>query len=374
MQPPQYPLGGADSSADERPSRTGSPRPWWAPALEPDLPRIGARRAYTEVLLVFAGFFLVGIIAAGLLLAGRSQDVAGSSGSWGVYLTQAVEVLTQAGLAVTVVILLAARRGVTAETLGLRIPRLSDGRFAASRTVRIVAWCLFALIAGGVVNGLLQSGHLPNNSTNAPGLIFGVADSLQAGLVEELVVLAFVIVTLRQAGRPLWEVILIALLLRGSYHIYYGPGVVGILLWAAIYVWLYLRFRQLLPMMICHAAWDAVAFLAQRWDVVAGVATLVVVAIWIAAPILWLTERNATDYQPTALTGPWQASPGSAPAFGAPGWPPVVARPIAPAGWYPDPDPDPGPGAQRRWRWWDGRTWTHHVSPLGAADRGRSTR
>jgi hypothetical protein len=41
-----------------------TPRHWWSPAPDPDLPPISTRRAYTEVLLVFGAFFLAGIVGA----------------------------------------------------------------------------------------------------------------------------------------------------------------------------------------------------------------------------------------------------------------------------------------------------------------------
>jgi hypothetical protein len=342
-------------------------RRWWSitPPPGPRPAPIGARRAYAEVLLAYGAFFAVGVIAAALLLGGRAKDLP-DSGSWAIYLTQAVGDLTQIGLAVAVILLLGARRGVTPTTLGFSLPRRPDGAWAAGRTVRIVAWCMFALVLGGVVNAALQTGHLPNSTPNAPELIFGVVDSIQAGVIEELVVLAFVVVTLRQAGRPWWEVTAVALVLRGAYHIYYGPGVLGILVWAALYYWIYLRFRTLVPMMVCHAAWDSVGFLSQRWDAVATVGVLVVAVIWIAAPVLWLIERSNNR---TVGVGPWASGYGAFPgghAVGYPGHPYPSGgggrsgspAPSAgpPPGWHPDPT------GVNRWRWWDGRAWTDHVS------------
>lgn len=401
--------------APTRPATEPGRRRWWSPAPAPDLDELApvtARRAYVEVLFVFAAFFLTGIVGAALLLAGRYQNLL-QSGSWAIYGTQAVDVCMQIALAVVVVLLLSARRGVGAGQLGLRVPRLDDGRLAVSQTVRIVAWALVGLIAGGIVNGIIQSGHLPTGPPTAPELVFGMVDSVQAGVIEELVVLAFVVVTLRQARRPLWEITLVALVLRGSYHIYYGPGVVGILLWAAIYYWTYLRFRQLVPLMVCHALWDVVGFLSQRWPAVTGVAVLVVVVIWIVAPILWLVERNnrvlvgpaggrGGHWPPgTWPAGGWPAGewrPGAWPEGGWPsgGWPPGGRAAGSPPGGLtapgagPPPDgagpprdgaglprdgagngrrPPPGwhpdPAGHNRWRWWDGERWTEHVSSHG---------
>lgn len=332
--------------APATPPRSARGPKWWSAAPDPVLPPITARRAYTEVLAVYAAFFLVGIIAAGLLLAGRSDDVT-STGSWGVYLTAAVDQLTQIGLAVAVVLLLAARRRVRPADLGWRIPRLADGRVAVSRSVRMVAWCFAAIVFGNIFVALLQTGSLPDTRTSAPELIFSVVQAAQAGVIEELVVLAFVVVTLRQAGRPWWEVTTVALVLRAAYHIYYGPGVFGILIWAALFYWIYLRFRQLVPLMVCHGIWDAVAFLSRASTAVLVVGELLVVALWLTSVILWLIERNAPS--PAVPPGP------------AP--PPAVRSPAAPSPAYPPPGWHPDPAGANRWRWWDGRRWTDYVSP-----------
>ncbi len=307
-----------------------APRHWWSPLPFPPLPPISARRAYTEVVLVFAAFFLAGIVGAGLLLADRYHNLL-QNGSWSDYGPEFVSVLAQIGLALAVVLLLSARRGVTAATLGLSLPHRRDGRFAAGQATRILAWAIFAQVIGGIINSAVQTGHLPTSRPNAPELIFAVGDSLQAGVVEELVVLAFVVVTLRQAGRDWWEIAFVALVLRCSYHIYYGPGVLGILVWAALFLWIYVRFRSLILLMVAHAAWDTTGFLSQRWPAVAGGAVVIAVGIWIAAPITWLVERNNPDQ--------------------------LVYDPgLPPPGWQAD------PGGVHYWRWWDGRRWTDYVS------------
>jgi hypothetical protein len=396
--PPEVPGAGAPAADGAAPRR----RRWWAIAADPVLPGISTRRAYGEVLFVYLVFFGVGIIAAGLLLGGRGHDLP-TGGSWGVYSANIVDQLAQIGLAVAVVLLLAARRGVSAGALGVRVPREADGRVATSRAIRMCAWCFLAIIVGGIINSALQTGHLPTSNTNAPELIFGVADALQAGIIEELVVLAFLVVTLRQANRPWWEVVTVALVLRGAYHIYYGPGVVGIIVWAALYLWIYLRFRDVVPLMVCHALWDAVGFLSQAASAVAGFGMLCIILLWITAVVLWLVDRS--NGGSVAVAGPgygyaygpphggypgaaWPpsgpgpgpaangtAGPGSGWAPGPPGQtapagtPPAVATsaPAVPApaaaappppgaGWFPD------PSGANRWRWWDGQRWTEHIS------------
>lgn len=312
-------------------------RPWWAPDPSPgsELEPISTRRAYTEVLLVFAAFFLAGVAAAAFLLANRNSGSV--NGSWSTFVPATINEIAQTGLAVALVLLLAARRGVSARTLGLSVPRDPNGRLAGGAAVRTLGWALFALILGGIVNSVLQTGHLPKSTPNAPELIYSTFRSVNAGVVEELVVLAFVVVTLRQARRPWWEVTAVALVLRGSYHIYYGPGVFGILVWAALFYWIYLRTRNLWILMMAHAGWDTVSFFSQRWPGVGGVAFSFAVLVWLVGGITWLAERNRLP----------PATPEGAVA-------PVAYS--APPGWQPD------PSGQHRWRWWDGQRWTQHVA------------
>jgi hypothetical protein len=172
------------------------------------------------------------------------------------------------------------------------------------------------------------------------------------------VVLAFVVVTLRQAGRPWWEVTTVALVLRCSYHIYYGPGVVGILVWAALFYWIYLRTRSLILLMICHAGWDAVGFLAQSWPAASAVGLLIGIGVCIAGPITWLVERNAVPaggWHPAGAAGTGTIGTGTAGA-GAARWGPDGSPGWAPPGWQPD------PAGIHYWRWWDGQRWTEYVS------------
>lgn len=285
---------------------------------------------------MFAAFFGAGILAAGFSLGNALPT---TNGGWGLFGPNAFDQVAQGGLAVALVVLLLRNRGVSRQAFGLDVPRRPGGGWAAGQTLRLATWAVLALIAGSVVTSAVATGgySFPSH-LRAPFLTYAVASSLNAGVVEEVVVLGFVVATLRQARRPPWEVLVVALVLRSSYHVYYGVGVVGILIWGSVFVWLYLRTRSLLPIMAVHAAWDTTVFMAQRWPVAILFGLLVVVAMVIASPITWLAERSNPQLAP------------------APG-PSVAAQPswqgyYAPPGWRPD------PSGQYRWRWWDGVRWT----------------
>jgi uncharacterized protein len=107
-----------------------------------------------------------------------------------------------------------------------------------------------------------------------------------SGIVEEIVVLGFLVRRLEQLGLRTSWIVVIAVLVRVSYHLYYGWGAIPIALWALATVLCYLRIRRLLPFILCHIAWDAAipfrAFYAPAYHVmfIAAVATGTVLALW----------------------------------------------------------------------------------------------
>ncbi len=275
---------------------------WWSPLPPPPSQPISARRAYAEVLLLFAASFGSGIIAAAESVAGRHLPNPG--GSWALYGPAAVSVLGAAGITALAVLLLSARRGLTAAALGLGWPPAAaagERTPGAGATVRVIGWAVLAIAGGGAINGALATGHLA--APPQPGLasfVYGVATALNAGLVEELVVLAFTISTLLQARRPLPEVVIVALLMRCSYHIYYGPGVLGIAVWASLFIWIYLRTRQLLPLIMVHFGWDVLGSILPSFPhppksvilLVDLVILFGLLGLYLAGPVSWLVERS----------------------------------------------------------------------------------
>ncbi|MHB1876385.1 MAG: CPBP family intramembrane glutamic endopeptidase [Streptosporangiaceae bacterium] len=327
--------------------------------------RISARRAYLEVILVWALFFAASVVAGAETLAGRYPA---PSGSWAVFGPAAISELASATLALLAVVLLSARRGVTPRYLGYGPPRKPDGRPAHAQALRLAVWAIGALLLGGVITSLLATGQLNQPTHQGPAyLVYATSASIAAGIIEESVVLAFLVTTLRQAGRPLLEIVAVAVVLRCSYHDYYGPGVIGIAIWAALFVWIYLRGGSILPLIVVHFLWDFTIFLGQQWRVVIalrGVTFLLLLPL--AATVSWLVEvvsrhsaAGPPGYGSYPLSGPYgppgpygmPAGPYGAPGPGwqgpGPGWPgpgPGWPGPGPGAGPLPGPGwPDPGP-------------------------------
>jgi membrane protease YdiL (CAAX protease family) len=318
--------GSADmeSRPDVWPGPVGRPARahWWSAQPPPPAPPITARRAYAEVLLVFAAFFAASVIAGGETLARRYPR---PSGSWAVFTPASVGALGTCVLAILVTVLLSGRRGIKPSWLGFSWPRRWDGRIGAAQSLRIGVWAIAALLAGGAITSAVAMGNKLGQPAHqdAAYLVYTLAASLTAGLVEETVVLAFVVTTLRQARRPTAEILLVAVLLRCSYHDYYGLGVIGIATWAAVFVWLFLRTGSVLPLIVVHVLWDANIFLGQRWHEVQIATANIWILLVLAAAITWLVDVKARRAPPPpgppVLSPPGQAgSPLPAASFDPP--------------------------------------------------------
>lgn len=88
-----------------------------------------------------------------------------------------------------------------------------------------------------------------------------VLAAVQNAVLEEVVVVGYLITRLRELGWPDWRAILASAVLRGSYHLYQGFGAfLGNLVMGLIFGYFYQRFRRVLPLVIAHAILDVVSF------------------------------------------------------------------------------------------------------------------
>jgi len=115
---------------------------------------------------------------------------------------------------------------------------------------------LLAYKAGLNVNVVAES--LPDVWWRFPVLILS---ALQNGLLEEVLVIGYLLTRLRKlAIPPAWAVV-IAATLRGSYHLYQGfGGFAGNAVMGLIFGFLFLRWRRAAPMIVAHTLIDGVAF------------------------------------------------------------------------------------------------------------------
>jgi membrane protease YdiL (CAAX protease family) len=81
------------------------------------------------------------------------------------------------------------------------------------------------------------------------------------GILEEIVVLAYLLRRLDQLGWTPWKAILLSAVLRGSYHLYQGFGAfVGNAVMGIVFGIFYKRWGRCTPMIVAHTLIDAVTF------------------------------------------------------------------------------------------------------------------
>jgi membrane protease YdiL (CAAX protease family) len=84
-----------------------------------------------------------------------------------------------------------------------------------------------------------------------------VLNAVEAGLVEEVIVLGYVVTRLRQLSWTPVQAIAASALLRGSYHLYQGwGGFVGNLAMGTLFGVLFLRWRRTWPFVVAHVLLD----------------------------------------------------------------------------------------------------------------------
>jgi membrane protease YdiL (CAAX protease family) len=115
---------------------------------------------------------------------------------------------------------------------------------------------LIAYKSGIALNVVAES--LPDVWWRIPVLVLSAA---QNGILEEVVVLGYLIRRLDQLGLKTSHQIAISAVLRGSYHLYQGfGGFIGNAIMGTIFGYLYKRWGRVTPMIIAHTLIDTGAF------------------------------------------------------------------------------------------------------------------
>ena len=115
---------------------------------------------------------------------------------------------------------------------------------------------LAAFHLGFSLNVVAES--LPPVWWRIPVLILNAA---QNGILEEILVLGYLLRRLDQLGWSPWRAIVFSAVLRGSYHLYQGfGGFLGNAAMGLIFGYLYKRWGRVMPMIIAHTLIDTVAF------------------------------------------------------------------------------------------------------------------
>ena len=108
------------------------------------------------------------------------------------------------------------------------------------------------------LNTQVQASGLSDQWWTIPVLVLSAA---QNAALEEVVMIGYLFVRLRQLGWRLPLVIAFSALVRGSYHLYQGyGGFVGNVIMGGIFALVYLRWRRVAPLIVAHTLLDVAAF------------------------------------------------------------------------------------------------------------------
>lgn len=110
----------------------------------------------------------------------------------------------------------------------------------------------------GLSSTVIASGLDTSHWWTVPVLVLS---ALENAVLEEFIVLGYVVVRLRQLGMSDVRAIVLASVLRGSYHLYQGiGGFVGNFVMGLLFGWLYRRWGRVTPLVVTHTLLDVGAF------------------------------------------------------------------------------------------------------------------
>ncbi len=262
----------------------------WAASLIPAAPPLARRsralptsrrRAWTEILGVFALFFGTSVVAA--VLTRFNQPIKNPAPSISQDALSGLSELAIAGLAIVVVVALTKLRGVPTPMLGLA-PVWSRRRAYRWQAIGMGLLFITTMIASSfLMQALTPKAHFPSLARSPWHLLFEIPAAINAGIVEELIVVALFVTAAEQiATRPIF-IYVIGIGLRLSYHIYYGPGVIAFALWAATAIWLFRRCRRITPLIITHIIYDCLVSLIYEFPRASGPLPIIVVLLLFSA-------------------------------------------------------------------------------------------
>lgn len=108
------------------------------------------------------------------------------------------------------------------------------------------------------INATVVATALPHVWWAIPVLILS---AIQNAVLEEVVVVGYLITRLRELGRSTVFVVATSALLRGSYHLYQGFGAfVGNAVMGVVFALFFLRTRRIAPLIVAHSILDIVSF------------------------------------------------------------------------------------------------------------------
>jgi hypothetical protein len=106
----------------------------------------------------------------------------------------------------------------------------------------------------------------PSQGSSAYLIPVGFFVALAAGFGEEMLVTGLTVNALEAAGavgKKAWLIYVVAICLRIPFHLYYGWASLGVIIFTCVNIWVYRRWRLLWPIVLAHATYDFVEYLAS---------------------------------------------------------------------------------------------------------------
>lgn len=117
---------------------------------------------------------------------------------------------------------------------------------------------LYAAAKAVGLNTTVAAANLAGAWWTVPVLVLAAA---QNAVLEEVVMVGYLLRRWSQAGWRPWVAIGVSALVRGSYHLYQGfGGFVGNAVMGLLFGWLYARTKRVMPLVVAHTLLDVVAF------------------------------------------------------------------------------------------------------------------
>jgi membrane protease YdiL (CAAX protease family) len=117
---------------------------------------------------------------------------------------------------------------------------------------------LYAAARALGVNATVVAAALPKIWWAIPVLVLS---AIQNAVVEEVIVVGYLMTRLRELNWRLPAIIAASALLRGSYHLYQGlGGFFGNAIMGVIFAFFYRRFGRITPLIVAHSILDIVSF------------------------------------------------------------------------------------------------------------------
>lgn len=158
---------------------------------------------------------------------------------------------------VFLVVHLVRRSGEGPGAIGLRLDRPRRDVATGAALFVVVGLAGIGIYLGAValgVNRFVVPAPPPDHWWTYPAVFMNASD---AALVEEIIVLGYLVTRLQQVDWPVWAAIGGSALLRGSYHLYQGwGGFAGNLAMGLAFGWLFVRTRRTWPFVVTHFLLD----------------------------------------------------------------------------------------------------------------------